>query len=289
MDPLLLAFSFGAAFCFAFALVLTQFGLRTVAPMAGARISVPVTAVIFLVLSPLTVSFAHWHPASLTLFAAAGLFFPVAVTLLTFAANRLIGPNLTGTLGNLTPLFAVGLAALLLGEIPQSGQLAGIAVICLGIVLLFARRQRLPAGIPAWALLLPLAAALIRGLVQPVVKLGLEDWPDPFAAVTVGYLVSAGVIVALGFIRKNTSATFIPAAPGRTWFVAVGVANGLAVLGLYAALARGPVALVAPLVACYPLFTLLLNRVLLGDRTLSPRLAAGVGVTVAGVALLLAS
>ena len=289
MDPILLAFSFGAAFCFALALVLTQYGLRTLAPMDGARISVPVTAAIFLVLSPLTVSFELWHAGSLALFAGAGLFFPVAVTLLTFAANRLIGPNLTGTLGNLTPLFAVGIAALLLGEVPESGQLAGIAVICCGILLLFARRQRLPAAIPAWALLLPLAAALIRGLVQPVVKLGLADWPDPFAAVTVGYLVSAIVITALGLARKRTGDARIPAAPGRLWFVAVGITNGLAVLGLYAALARGPVALVAPLVACYPLFTLLLNRFLLGDRALSPRLAAGVAVTVAGVALLLAA
>ena len=288
MDPILLTIAFGSAFCFALALVLTQFGLRSVSPMAGARTSVPVTAAIFLVLSPLTVSYGQWNPGSLALFAAAGLFFPVAVTLLTFAANRLIGPNLTGTLGNLTPLFAVGIAALLLGEVPGTGQMAGIAVICAGIVLLFARRRPMQGAIPAWALLLPLAAALIRGLVQPVVKLGLEDWSDPFAAVTIGYLVSAGVILVLGLAR-NSGDNFFPAAPGRLWFIAVGVTNGLAVLTLYAALARGPVTLVAPLVACYPLFTLLLNRILLGDRNMSIQLAGGVFTMVAGVVLLLAS
>ena len=137
-------------------------------------------------------------------------------------------------------------------------------------------------------MLLPLAAALIRGLVQPVVKLGLEDWSDPFAAVTIGYLVSAGVILVLGLAR-NSGDNFFPAAPGRLWFIAVGVTNGLAVLTLYAALARGPVTLVAPLVACYPLFTLLLNRILLGDRNMSIQLAGGVFTMVAGVVLLLAS
>lgn len=288
MDPILLALAFGSAFCFALALVLTQFGLRTVAPMDGARVSVPVTALVFLMLSPLTVGYAQWHPGSLTLFAAAGLFFPVAVTLLTFAANRLIGPNLTGTLGNFTPLFAVGIAALLLGEVPGMGQMAGIAVICAGIVLLFARRQALPHSLPTWALLLPLAAALIRGLVQPVVKLGLEDWPDPFAAVTVGYVVSAIVIAVLRFARTGNG-PLVPPAPGRNWFAAVGIVNGLAVLTLYAALARGPVTLVAPLVACYPIFTLLLNRIVLRDRNLSLQMAGGIAVTVAGVALLLAS
>ena len=58
MDPILLALAFGSAFCFALALVLTQFGLRTVAPMDGARVSVPVTALVFLMLSPLTVGFS---------------------------------------------------------------------------------------------------------------------------------------------------------------------------------------------------------------------------------------
>jgi drug/metabolite transporter (DMT)-like permease len=288
MDPLLLALAFGSAFCFALALVLTQFGLRTLPPMDGARISVPVTALVFLALSPLTVSFSRWQPGSLALFAGAGLIFPVAVTLLTFASNRRIGPNLTGTLGNMTPLFAVGIAALLLGEVPGAGQIAGIAIICGGIVLIFARRRAMPHGIPAWAVLLPLAAALIRGLVQPVVKLGLAGWPDPFAAVTIGYAVSAVVITTAGLVRKGRGAMY-PSSPGRRWFMAVGIVNGLAVLTLYTALARGPVTLVAPLVACYPLFTLLLNRIVLGDRSLSLQPVIGIAVTVAGVAVLLVS
>jgi drug/metabolite transporter (DMT)-like permease len=45
--------------------------------------------------------------------------------------------------------------------------------------------------------------------------------------------------------------------------------------------------LVAPLVACYPVLTLALSAPLLGRQVLSWRLAAGVGLTVLGVALLL--
>ena len=48
----------------------------------------------------------------------------------------------------------------------------------------------------------------------------------------------------------------------------VGLLNGLAVLTMYAALARGPVAVVAPLVACYPLATLAFSRLLLGAGSL---------------------
>ncbi len=46
----------------------------------------------------------------MAIFAAVGLLFPGAATLLTFAANRALGPVITGTLGNLAPLFAVARA-----------------------------------------------------------------------------------------------------------------------------------------------------------------------------------
>jgi drug/metabolite transporter (DMT)-like permease len=70
--------------------------------------------------------------------------------------------------------------------------------------------------------------------------------------------------------------------------VAVGFCNGLAVLLIYAALARGPVTLVAPLFAAYPLVTLALSRLLLRHEPFGPRLALGVAATVAGVVLLIA-
>ncbi|SLN72985.1 DMT family transporter [Oceanibacterium hippocampi] len=289
MDGSLLALSLVSAFAFALALVLTQFGLRGVGPATGASISIPTTAGLFLVLAPVLVDPAGWNRHSALLFAFAGLVFPVSVTLLTFAANRLIGPDLTGSLGNLTPLFAVAFAIILVGEAPSAGQFAGIATICLGIALLFRGRGRDGSTVPRWAYLLPLAAALVRGLVQPVVKFGLIAWPDPIAAATIGYLVSALVVLSIAAMRRREP----PAAGnsagrrGRFWFAAVGICNGAAVLALYAALARGPVTLVAPIVACYPLATLALNRILRGDRSLAPSAALGVGLSVAGVALLL--
>jgi len=60
------------------------------------------------------------------------------------------------------------------------------------------------------------------------------------------------------------------------------------VLLLYAALANGPVALVAPLVATYPLVTIVGSILLDGKIEGGPRLAIGVALTVLGVVLLLA-
>ncbi|MEQ9331511.1 DMT family transporter [Thalassobaculum sp.] len=276
-----------SAVFFGSALVLTPFGLRHLAPLQAAAVSVPTTAAAFLLVSPLTVDWraAAW-PAVLV-FAGVGLLFPATVTMLTFAANRRLGPHVTGALGNLTPLFAVLLAALLLGEVPGWRQAAGIMVVVAGatvLVLGSARGATVPAGA---ALLLPLAAALVRGLVQPAVKIGFETWPDPYAAATVGYLVSAAVVTGFAAARGGLPSPRADRA-GILWFAAVGLCNGAAVVTLYAALARGPVALVAPLVATYPLATLALGALVLRGVRIGPRVAVGVAVTVAGVALLLA-
>ena len=74
---------------------------------------------------------------------------------------------------------------------------------------------------------------------------------------------------------------------GALWFGAVGLCNGLSVLAMYAALEFGPVAVISPLIAGYPLVTLLLSRVFLGKEDVSPQLIAGVTGAVCGVVLLL--
>jgi drug/metabolite transporter (DMT)-like permease len=161
-----------------------------------------------------------------------------------------------------------------------------MAVIVAGVLVLIIKPgQPFDAGaLPALAL--PLAAALIRGLVQPVVKLGFAGWPNPFAATTFGYLVSATVILTAGAIMEGRQLARIHRR-ALGLFAVVGLCNGLAVLLMYAALARGPVVTVAPLIACYPLATLAFSRLLLGSAGLSRRMALGVTVTVVGIALLL--
>jgi drug/metabolite transporter (DMT)-like permease len=286
MDTVLIILALCSAVFIALALVLTQFGLRTLTPLRGASISVPTTAAMFAAMAPVSIDVAHWHGRSVLLFALAGVFFPVTVTLLTFASNRHLGPAITGALGNLTPLFAVGSAVVLVGESPAWLQVVGILCVVLGAFTLYVGRSPMLVSIGAWIFALPILAALLRGLVQPVVKLGLQTWPNPFAAVTIGYLVSAGILVAVRFFwREEVKRSDFG---GTLWFVAVGVCNGAANLTMYAALARGPVTVVAPLVASYPLATLLLDRMLRRESRPNRATFVGVLVIVAGVVLLLA-
>ncbi len=286
MNTSVILLALGSALFFGLALVLTQNGLCFIGPLQGSCVSISTAAAIFVVVAPVTVGFSYWSVQSAGLFALIGCLFPATVTILTFFANRGIGPNMTGALGNLAPVFAVVFAILFLGEAPSPERMAAIAVIVIGVVMLFRAPLSGRAGIARWAIWLPVAAALIRGAMQPIVKFGLAGWPNPFAAVTIGYLVSTGVVLAASAVRERGRPVVFDR-HGWGWFSAVGVCNGLAVLCMFQALALGPVTLVAPLVACYPLATVAFGRALFGTASLNRRTAIGVGITVAGVVLLL--
>jgi drug/metabolite transporter (DMT)-like permease len=281
-----IALAFGAAFLFGLALVLTQFGLRDVPALAGAAISIPSSTLLFACVTPIALRDATIAWEAVPIFAAVGLMFPGTVTLLTFAANHALGPVMTGALGNLAPLFAVALAVAFLGEPLHPLQLAGLTVTVAGIVLLTAPRHDDVRRRLSWYLLLPLAAAALRGITQATIKLGLEIWPSPLAAAMVGYMVSTVVVLTAVKLRTGRFVADAPLA-GLLWFGAVGWSNGIAALLMYAALATGPVTLVSPLVATYPLVTVGLSLLVLRKIAVSPRLALAVALTVAGVALLI--
>jgi drug/metabolite transporter (DMT)-like permease len=286
MDLTVTALALGAAACLGLALVLTQVGLRHLPPLRGACISVPSSAMAYLALAPFILDLSAFDTHGAILFAISGCLFPATVTLLTFEGNRRVGPSITGAFGNLSPVIAILMAVVLLGEVPRLGQLGGLTVILAGVLLIVGAPRDMPRRFFGWAIVLLLLACFVRGLVQPLVKLGLAYWPSPFAASLIAYIMSATVILSAGLAREGRAALLDPP-PGWPVFVPVGLLNGFSVILIYAALMRGSVAVVAPLVACYPLATLVFSRLILGAGGVGRRVAFGVGITVAGVALLL--
>ncbi|WP_226581541.1 EamA family transporter [Acuticoccus sediminis] len=286
MEPVLAVLAVAAAFSFALAMVLAPYALRGAGPLVGGAISVPTSAALFLLISPLTVDWSAWAMPGAAVFAATGALFPAAVTLLSFASNRHNGPNLTGALGNLTPLFAILIAAIVFGDVPRLSQMVGVCAIFGGLSLLAVERWR---NVPRAALIfmaLPILSAMVRGATQPAIKFGMESWPDPMAAVTIGYCVSALVLLTVRLAFAPRRVTLGRAA---VWYMVVGVANGVAVLLLYNALSRGPVTVVAPIVATYPIFTLALDRIIHRSRRVTVMTAAGVAISVCGIIVVLAT
>ena len=275
-------FGFGAAF------VLTQFALRWMPPRVGGAFSIPTSTLLFWCLAPFSIDPAEVDLNAASLFAVIGLLFPAAVTLLNFESNRLVGPNIAGAVAGLAPLFAVLLALILLGEPLRFWQLFSIATVVTGVALMYSGRWQGFTVRGHWLLALPLGAAAIRGFVQPVVKLGLERWHNPIAAVVIGYTVSSALLIIVALVSCRTPEKRFDRR-GALWFAAVGLCNGSAVLSMYAALGHGPVALVSPLIAAHPLVTLLLSLRFLKRERVNARLIAAVATTVCGVILLLVS
>ena len=272
-----------SAALFGAALVTTHSGLKYLDAASGAKVSIPSATLLFWLLAPF-VDLAGWQAAAIGIFVLVGLFFPAAVTLLTFAANRRLGPTVTGTIGSTAPLFAVLGAALFLDEALGLRELSATALIMLGSVALSRRSGADSPEQQQRALWLPWSAAALRAMAQILSKAGLALWPNPFAAALVGYTISSAVVWATA-LRRRTRPEF--SRHGAAWFAVTGILNGVAVLCLYRALSTGAIVLVSPIVATYPFFTLMLSALVLREERMSGMLITGVALTVAGVIVLL--
>ena len=261
LAPTLLAL--GAAFCFALALILTQYGLRTVPSWRSPLYTIGGSMVLAWTAALLFVDWRSFDAGAAAIFAAVGCIFPVVVSILAVRSNERLGPAVAGAAGNVTPLFAVLFAVLFLGERLGWVQLAGLALVVGGVALMALRGGAGGRHWSVWVLGLPLAAAVIRGAVQPAIKTALAVWPEPLAAAAIGYSLSTVV------------------------FLAVGLFNGTATFLLYAALGLGSIALVAPLVALFPLMAVVMSYLLLRDERLHAVGLLGILVSVAGVIFLL--
>jgi drug/metabolite transporter (DMT)-like permease len=199
----------------------------------------------------------------------------------------------TGAMGVVAPVTAVGAAVVPLavglatGERPDPLALLG-ALVALGAVALVAggheevpgatqeRRGRSP-------LLLAVGAGTAFGLV--FVLLGATDEASGFWPLLGGRTVSV-TLVGVWLVRSRTP--FLPRPGNRLVVVGAGLldvtANGLYLL----AVREGLLSVVAVLSSLYPAATVVLARVVLGER-LRPAQLAGLGLGLAGVTMIAAA
>jgi drug/metabolite transporter (DMT)-like permease len=274
-----------AALCFAVALILTQYGLRTMPSWRSPLYSIGGSMIIACVLAAIFVDPAGFQLRAAMIFAGVGIVFPVVVSILSVRSNERLGPAVAGAVGNVTPLFAVLGAVVFLDENLGPGRIAGLALIVGGVALLALRRGAGGRTWPVWVLLLPLSAAVVRGAIQPAIKIGLALWHEPMAAAAIGYTMST--IVILSLVGRRALREGPADHKGVWWFTGVGVFNGAATFLLYAALGLGSITVVAPLVAVFPLIAVVLSFFFLREERLHAVGLLGIVVSVAGVILLL--
>jgi drug/metabolite transporter (DMT)-like permease len=171
---------------------------------------------------------------------------------------------------------AVGLIG---GERPSSVQGAGMALTIVGVAL--AAREPAEDGPRRFATGagLALVAAVGFGSYFPVMHAAAQH--DVVWSVLVFRLTSVTLVASAALVVRPT----LRPAGQLGWGAAVGILDTLGNFAFAAASARGLVSLVSVLASLYPIVTVALAQLVLGER-ITPSQAAGATATLAGVVLI---
>ncbi len=278
-------FALTSALLFALGAHFQNLGLARVRSDSGAAISIATSAVFFWLMAPFLLNGANWSQSAVWIFVLIGLFRPAVSANLAVAGMRYLGPTLASTLGSTSPLFGAALGVLWLGESLTWATALGTLGIIAAVVVMARRPARAAVTWPLWALALPVGAAAVRSVGHVLSKIGLEGIPDPYFAGLVGFSVSALVMIAVHRIRPGSQP--VPwRGGGPYWFVAAGVVMGISVMSLNTALLRGQIVTVVPIVACSPIFTMLLSVLVFRREKLTARIVLAVFAVVPSVILI---
>ena len=277
-------FALAAAVLFALGNQLSRMALRFVDSQTAVLWQIGVSATIYWLAAPFYMEAWYWTASVLPLLVLLGCVRPLLSANLGMAGTRILGPTISATLSATSPLFGVALGVMLLAETLSREIAIGTVGIVAGVVLI-SSHGRSSRTWPLVALLLPIGAALVRSLSHAFSKIALEEVPSPFFVAVVAYSVS--FVLALANQARTGRAVFSAVAPGGVkWLVATGATYGTAVLMLNTALLHGRLVVVAPIIACAPLFTLLLGAAVFRENAITRRVVVAVLIVVPSVALI---
>lgn len=274
-----------AAFLFGFTTVITRRGLNYLDAQTGSMVSIGATVLFYLLTSPFWMRAEDWFTIGFWIFVVNGLIHPLFSMYLSFEANRRIGPTISSTFCATAPFFAMLSAVLALGEDLTFMIAMGTLFTVTGVIVLSYDRRGVTKIVKS-ALLLATGAAAIRGLNHTVGRFGLKLMPNPFMAGFVSFVVA--FFCALVWYRFSKGNLPKPGQLNRRGIILLsmtGVGVGIAIWCMYGALAFGQVLVVSPIVAAYPMFSLM-TSVMFKEETVTRRIVAGVLIVICGVALI---
>ena len=270
MDLIPAFFGLSAGALFGLLIHFQRRGLETYDPLVGAFISVSAMSIFLWVLSPLFIDFSWFVSKAALIFFLSGLFFPATAQVAQVFSIARVGPALTSAIGAFAPFFAAGPAIFLLGE-PWGFQLIiGMLLMTIGLLLSAFSTKSLKRTWPVWVLLLPLGASLARGIIQPIIKIGLSDIPSPFFATLVLGSVST-FILAVILVLTNKTNLLLKSSKGLKWFTISGIINAFGILSINYAIFLGGVVIAAPLGATAPIWALLFGFFIFKNEQLNSR------------------
>ncbi|WP_331235887.1 EamA family transporter [Natronorarus salvus] len=246
-----------------------------------------VNVVVFVPLAVVQPSNPNVTPVAVVAFVAAGIVGTILGRALFYAGIKSIGASRAEPIKASMPLHATVLAVLFLGEVVTGLQLAGVALIVVGIALVSwegSNADRIAGdGVPWTGLALPLAAAFFFGLEPIFATVGLAEGTPVIVGLTIKTVSALAVFVLyLGWRGSLPTRSGLPTGDVR-WYVAAGLASTGFLLAYYAALEVSRVSVVVPIMQTSPLIVVLVSAALLhGVERVTPKLVAAAGIIVVG-------
>lgn len=276
--PIILAL--GSACTFGLTAITSRRGTMHITPQAGVIISLGASSCTFLALSPIWFEAEHWSSIGVWVFLINGCFHPLLSMYFWMESIQRAGATVASTFTATAPLFAAFTAIVFLDESITTLIFLGTLATIAGIVTLSWGPMGVSGAIKI-ALLFATGAAVVRGLNHTVGRFGLGIMPNPLMA---GFLSSVVAFAGSLILYRARNGRF-PARPSRAgvpYMILTGMLSCAGISFMYSALEVGSVVVVSPLIATYPVFTLII-AVAIGMERLSRRLLAGVALVVAGV------
>jgi drug/metabolite transporter (DMT)-like permease len=279
MAPQVLAFF--TSISYASALVSARRGLQYSTPTTVTLVSILMQNLLLWSAVFLTGGVHAVPITGILLFSVVGIF-QLGVRLLAYTGVEKIGASRSSALQSVSPLVSATIAVTLLGERISGLIGAGTLLVVGGIVLVSWKPEQQTSGFRRWHLLLPLAAAFLTGMNHPIRRYVLTMANEPLF-----FSALMGTVSLLGFLIYFAVS---PLSQRLVWnrqacwpFIGTGIFETLSILLIITAISMGPVVVVAPIAASYPVWSLIEARVFLRDlEPMSWRVVLGIVSVVCG-------
>ena len=248
---------------YAGALICSRLGLKYSTPTTVTLVSILIqnlvlwTAVFFLSGIPRV----SW--VSVTLFGIVGVF-QLGVRLLAYTGVLKIGASRSSALQSINPLISFTIAIVVLKESATALTLAGTLLVVAGVVLVSWRAEQELLSFRWWHLLLPVGAAILSGVNHPMRRYALSLSNEPlFFSAFMGFVT---LIAFAGYMTISSQESRLVWDRRALWpFVCTGIFETFSIFLIIKALSIGPVVVIAPIAATYPVWSLIGAKLFLKD------------------------
>lgn len=279
MSPQVLALI--TSISYAGALICSRLGLRYSTPTTVTLVSILVqnlvlwTAVFFVSGIPPV----SW--VSVTLFVIVGVF-QLGVRLLAYTGVLKIGASRSSALQSINPLISATIAVIVLKESATALTVVGTLLVVAGVILVSWRAEQELLSFRWWHLLLPVGAAILSGVNHPMRRYALSLSNEPlFFSAFMGFVT---LIAFAGYMTLSSREPRLVWDRRALWpFMCTGIFETFSIFLIITALSIGPVVVIAPIAATYPVWSLIGAKLFLRDvERIGLKAAVGILSVVAG-------